>query len=209
LEARADTFRPDLSDSVIQAGLSARAHSLQFNQKSTNCILRFNIPLSLRPVKNQTVDRIRKDKRYARLYRQIKELIEKSSNNSLSNMATLVAVLHHKMDYFFWTGFYLLQNGKLQVGPYQGSLACINLEKNTGVCWAAINKSDTVVVEDVHIFSGHIACDSRSQSEIVVPLKDKNGQIVGVLDVDSSAYNSFDEMDAQWLKKIVELVFHP
>jgi GAF domain-containing protein len=140
------------------------------------------------------------------LYGQIKKLIEKSSNNSLSGMATIVAVLHHKMDHFFWTGFYLLHEGKLQVGPYQGSLACIDLKKDTGVCWAAVNKNDTVIVDDVHAFPGHIACDARSRSEIVVPLKDKAGNIVGVLDADSKEKASFDDVDAKWLEKIVRLI---
>jgi GAF domain-containing protein len=122
-------------------------------------------------------------------------------------MATIVAVLHHKMDYFFWTGFYLLQDGKLQVGPYQGSLACINLAKDTGICWAAINSKKTLVVNDVEAFPGHIACDSRSKSEIVIPLKDIRGSIVGVMDVDSSIHDSFDDVDAEWLKNIVSLVY--
>ncbi len=148
----------------------------------------------------------KKQKRYSRLYDQIVGLIEKSSNNQLSNMATITAVLHHKMEYFFWTGFYLLQDGKLQVGPYQGSLACINLAKDTGVCWAAINTKQTIVVGDVEAFPGHIACDSRSASEIVIPLKNKNNEIIGVMDVDSSDLNSFDEVDALWLEKIVSLI---
>jgi GAF domain-containing protein len=145
--------------------------------------------------------------RYQRLYDQIKTLIDKSSNNPLSNMATINAVLHHKMETFFWTGFYLLQEEKLQVGPYQGSLACINLAKDTGVCWAAINQAKSLVVADVHVFPGHIACDSRSASEVVVLLKNKQGEVVGVMDVDSEKPNSFDEVDAQWLEKIVDLVY--
>lgn len=148
----------------------------------------------------------KKQRRYQRLYKQISDLIEKSSNNELSNMATIVAVLHHKMDYFFWTGFYLLQNEKLQVGPYQGSLACINLAKNTGVCWSAISNNDIVIVRDVRSFKGHIACDSRSLSEIVIPLKDNNGEIIGVMDVDSTETNSFDEVDAHWLNEIINLI---
>ncbi|MDP3445944.1 MAG: GAF domain-containing protein [Ignavibacteria bacterium] len=144
--------------------------------------------------------------RYERMYQQISDLIVKS-NNPLSNMATIIAVLHHKIDYFFWTGFYMLQDGKLQVGPYQGSLACIDLKKDTGVCWAGINKGDVLVVEDVHQFPGHIACDGRSKSEIVIPLKNNEGTIVGILDVDSSELASFDEVDAIWLDKIVKLVY--
>ena len=153
------------------------------------------------------MDKTKKSGRYQRMYDQIKTLIDKSSNNSLSNMATINAVLHHKMETFFWTGFYLLQDGKLQVGPYQGSLACINLAKDTGVCWAAINQEKSLVVADVHAFPGHIACDSRSASEVVVLLKNKQGEVVGVMDVDSEKPNSFDEVDAQWLEKIVELVY--
>lgn len=121
-------------------------------------------------------------------------------------MATIVAVLHHKMEYFFWTGYYLMQDGKLQVGPYQGSLACINLAKDTGVCWSAINKKQTVIINDVMEFPGHIACDSRSLSEIVIPLYNQENEIVGVMDVDSSSLNSFDDVDAHWLEKITDLI---
>jgi GAF domain-containing protein len=120
-------------------------------------------------------------------------------------MATITAVLHHKMNYFFWTGFYLLDNGELIVGPYQGSLACIRLNKNTGVCWEGINSGKTVIVPDVHKFPGHIACDSRSNSEIVIPMKGNDGRIIGVLDVDSKEFNSFDETDKTWLERIIQL----
>ena len=152
------------------------------------------------------MDKKKKSGRYERLHKQIKDLIDKSSNNSLSNMATICAVLHHKMDYFFWIGFYLLQDGKLQVASYQGPLACIDLKKDQGVCWAGINSKETIIVGNVEEFPGHIACDSRSISEIVVPIKDANQKITGVLDVDSTALNSFDEVDAEWLEKIVRLV---
>ena len=152
------------------------------------------------------MDKKKKEGRYTRIYKQIKDLIDKSSNNPLSNMATINAVLYHKMDYFFWTGFYLLQEGKLQVGPYQGSLACINLARDTGVCWAAINQQKPVVVDDVETFPGHIACDSRSKSEIVIPLKNKEENIYGVMDVDSAVTASFDEVDVKWLVKITELI---
>ena len=154
------------------------------------------------------MDSTKKEKRYERLYNQIKDLLDKDSNNALSDMATICAVLHHKMEYFFWTGFYLLQDGKLQVASYQGSLACINLKRDTGVCWAAINSRKTMVVPNVEEFPGHIACDSRSRSEIVVPLKNSKGDITGVLDVDSKDLNSFDQADAEWLEKIVSLVTH-
>jgi GAF domain-containing protein len=121
-------------------------------------------------------------------------------------MSTIAAVLHHKMGCFFWTGFYLLDSGELIVGPYQGSLACIKLKKDAGVCWAGINTGKTIVVPDVHLFPGHIACDSRSNSEIVVPVKNSKGIMTGVLDVDSKEYNSFDEVDADWLERIVRIM---
>lgn len=148
----------------------------------------------------------RKSKRYNHVLIQIEGLIHKS-NNPISNMATIVALLHHKIDYFYWTGFYLLTEGKLQVGPYQGTLACIDLPKDTGVCWHSINTQKTVIVDDVHDFEGHIACDSRTNSEIVVPVYDKNGNIIGVLDVDSNENATFDEIDAENLEKIVKMVF--
>jgi L-methionine (R)-S-oxide reductase len=151
------------------------------------------------------MDKKKKAGRYQRMYIQLVELLKKS-DHPLSHMVTILAVLHHKMEYFFWTGFYLLQDEKLLVGPYQGSVACQELAKNKGVCWAGINQKKTIVVEDVHNFPDHIACDSRSNSEIVVPLRNKNGQIIGVLDVDSKEKNSFDEIDAEWLEKIVELI---
>ena len=147
-----------------------------------------------------------KKKRYQRLFLQLKKLLE-NSNNPIANMATIVAVLHNKIDYFFWTGFYLLDNSELIVGPYQGSLACLKLKKNIGVCWACINQKKTIIIDDVENFAGHIACDSRSKSEIVIPLKNIKGEIIGVLDVDSKVTNSFDETDAEGLENINKLIF--
>ena len=147
-----------------------------------------------------------KEGRYNRIYQQLETLVKKS-NNTQARMATVVAVLHHKMDYYFWTGFYLMDNGEMTVNIYQGPVACQILEKNKGVCWTAFNRKETVVVEDVHYFPGHIACDSRSNSEIVVPFKNRDGEIIGVLDVDSSEKASFTEVDAKWLEKILELVY--
>ena len=143
--------------------------------------------------------------RYQRMHDQLKGLLEKPGNN-LSKLATIVAVLHHKMDYFFWTGFYFLDNGELIAGPYQGPVACQLLAKDTGVCWASINQQKSLVVANVHEFPGHIACDSRSNSEIVIPLRNTEGKIIGVLDVDSKELNSFDETDREGLEKILSLV---
>lgn len=148
---------------------------------------------------------IKKAARYGRVIKQIRELI-RNCDNIHSRMATINAVLYHKMDGFFWVGFYLLQDGKLLVGPYQGPLACIELQKDQGVCWAGINSGKPVIVDDVHQFPGHIACDSRSNSEIVIPVKDTEGQVFGVLDIDSRQIGNFDDTDREKLEKIVDLL---
>lgn len=152
------------------------------------------------------MDSNKKRQRYQRIFTQIEGLLKKSSD-PLARMNTVVAVLHHKFDYFFWTGFYGLVDGKLIVRNYQGPVACMELAKDTGVCWAGINQKKSIVVKNVEDFPGHIACDSRSKSEIVVPLKNKNNEIVGVLDVDSKDLNSFDETDREELEKIVGLIY--
>lgn len=152
------------------------------------------------------MEKSKKEGRYSRIYNQLSELVKKS-NSPAARKATVIAVLHHKMDTFFWTGFYLIENGEMTVNMYQGPVACQILEKNKGVCWTSFNKKETVVVEDVHQFPGHIACDSRSNSEIVVPLKNAVGEIIGVLDVDSKEKAAFDEVDARWLEKILDLIY--
>lgn len=144
-------------------------------------------------------------KRYARIYAQLQSLLSKTKNQT-ARMATIASLLHLKMPHFFWTGFYLLDRGELTVGPYQGPLACLVLEKKKGVCWAGILRRQTIVVPDVHKFPGHIACDSRSNSEIVVPLLDSEGKAWGVMDVDSRDLGAFSEVDAAWLEKIVGLI---
>ncbi len=152
------------------------------------------------------MEKSKKEGRYSRIYKQLVELM-KTADYPLSRMATISAVLHHKMEDYFWTGFYLLVDGELLVHCYQGPVACMHLEKDTGVCWAGINKNKPVVVPDVEAFPGHIACDSRSQSEIVVPVFDESDNIVGVLDIDSATKNTFDEADERWLQKIVKLIY--
>jgi L-methionine (R)-S-oxide reductase len=152
------------------------------------------------------MDTIKKQARYQRLFDQLEVLMHKSGDPD-ARMATIVAVLHHKMEYFSWTGFYVLKSGELTVKTYQGPLACQVLQKHTGVCWASVDQQKTLVVPDVHQFPGHIACDSRSQSEIVVPVRNRADEITGVLDVDSELLNSFDLTDAEWLEKIVNLIY--
>ena len=148
----------------------------------------------------------KKEGRYGRIYQQLSELVLKS-NNTQARMATIIAVLHHKMDYFFWTGFYLLDEGELIVGPYQGPVACILLEKDKGVCWAGVNQAETIVVPNVHEFPDHIACDSRSISEITIPVKDSKGEIKAVFDVDSDKPASFSALDVSYLMRIIALIY--
>ncbi len=152
------------------------------------------------------MDTKKKNNRYERIYNQLKDLLPKT-NDTLARLSSIAAVLHHKIDYFFWTGYYFLKNGELVVGPYQGPVACQELEKGTGVCWTGINNKEAVIVPNVEKFPGHIACDSRSKSEIVVPVRDRNNEIIGVLDIDSKELDSFDDTDREWLEKILKLVY--
>ncbi len=150
--------------------------------------------------------RIKRD-RYQRIHEQLELELQKTPDLT-ARMATMVALLHHKQTHFFWTGFYRLQpDGSLLVGPYQGSLACQVLAPGAGVCGAAQREGETLVVPDVDQFPGHIACDSRSRSEVVVPYRSPDGAQQGVLDVDASRPAAFDEVDAEWLERVVALLF--
>ena len=148
----------------------------------------------------------RRAARYERIGRQLEELFA-AELDPAARMATAAALLHHKQPRFFWTGFYRLLDGELVVGPYQGPLACAVLRpRGTGVCWAAVERGETLVVPDVHAFPGHIACDARSRSEVVAPLFDRGGRVVGVLDVDALEPDAFDAVDAAGLEAVAALV---
>jgi GAF domain-containing protein len=145
--------------------------------------------------------------RYERIYAQLKDLIEGKSPNLIAAMSTLCAVLHHKMSHHFWTGFYFVSpdaEDELHAGPYQGAVACQVL-RGRGVCLHAVRTRQPVVVPDVEQFPGHIACDARSKSEIVLPLL-KDGRIVAVLDVDSDKLAQFDQDDVAPLARILDLL---
>lgn len=143
--------------------------------------------------------------RYERIADQLVELFTKTEDIT-ARMATSCALLHHKMPHFFWTGFYRLAGGKLVVGPYQGPLACAVLPGHEGVCWACLKEKKSIIVPDVHAFPGHVACDARSQSEIVVPLHEPAGNVVGLLDVDSEQQEAFGQVDCLGLERIAELI---
>ena len=148
----------------------------------------------------------KKEGRYTRILKQLEALLPKT-DDPLARMASVCAVLHHKMDYFFWTGFYLYKSGKLVVGPYQGPVACQELEKDKGVCWAALNGGAPVLVPDVHAFPGHLSCDSRSKSEITLPVFNQKQDIVAIFDVDSDRLASFSEVDQHGLAEILKLIY--
>lgn len=143
--------------------------------------------------------------RYDRVYAQLGELL-KVTDDPIARMATAAALLYHKMGHFLWIGFYRLVEDKLLVGPYQGMIACQNLQKDKGVCWACVHRNESIVVPDVHSFEGHIACDARSRSELVTPVR-REGKIMGVLDADSDKLAAFDETDADFLERIADLIY--
>jgi GAF domain-containing protein len=141
-----------------------------------------------------------------------KELISitEGETNVPALMATVSCVLSQKFDYYFWTGFYNVdpeKENELVVGPYQGTLGCLRIPFGRGVCGAAASTRETQVVADVHAFPGHIACDSRTNSEIVVPVINADGQLIAVLDVDSVEHNSFDETDRIALETLMQRIF--
>lgn len=143
-----------------------------------------------------------KEEKYEVLYRQIESLMEDEADE-IANMANVSAMINDTF-HFWWTGFYRVIDGVLVLGPFQGPLACTRIKKGKGVCGTAWKENRTQLVPDVELFPGHIACSSASKSEIVVPLH-KNGEVTGVLDIDSEFLATFDEVDQKWLEKIARL----
>lgn len=142
--------------------------------------------------------------KYSEILPQIKALID-AETDVIANLANVAAVLKEVFG-FFWVGFYLAKDGELVLGPFQGPLACTRIRFDKGVCGHAYSTWQTVVVEDVDQFPGHIACASASRSEIVVPIEGSRGEKLGVLDVDSDRLDDFSAVDSDGLNKIVALV---
>ncbi|MDZ7627346.1 MAG: GAF domain-containing protein [Parvularculaceae bacterium] len=150
-----------------------------------------------------------KKERYAEVAKEIAATID-GETNLVARMATVSNILHHAFDHYFWTGFYLVDPEKpdeLVVGPYQGTLGCLRIPFSKGVCGACASRRETIIVPDVHAFPGHIACDSRSESEIVVPVFDGRGRLIAVFDVDSDRLDQFDEDDREGLERILADAF--
>ena len=141
-----------------------------------------------------------KQQRYDLLYRQVVTLVEGESD-AIANMANVAAMIHYTFNPL-WTGFYRVEGDELVLGPFQGPLACSRIAYGKGVCGAAWQRAESVVVEDVELFPGHIACSSLSRSEIVVPVK-HGRRVVAVLDIDSTEVGTFDDVDREWLERIV------
>lgn len=150
-----------------------------------------------------------KRERYREAAKEIAAVLEGEANLT-ARMATVSNILHHAFDHYFWTGFYVVDPEKpseLVVGPYQGTLGCLRIPFGKGVCGAAAQERKTVIVKDVHEFPGHIACDARSESEIVVPVFDASGALIAVFDVDSDRKAMFDETDREGLEAIMKESF--
>ncbi len=145
-----------------------------------------------------------KQEKYVSLIPQIKALVD-FETDAIANMGNLCAALKFGLN-FFWVGFYLIKEDELVLGPFQGPVACTRIKKGKGVCGIAWDTNSVLIVDDVDAFPGHIACSSLSKSEIVLPIYNSNYEIIGVLDVDSENYNTFDKTDELYLKQIIELI---
>lgn len=141
---------------------------------------------------------------YDSLVPQIEALVA-GEPDLIANLANIAAALKEAFG-FFWVGFYLTKDNQLVLGPFQGPVACTRIAFDKGVCGAAYTRRETIVVPDVDLFPGHIACSSASKSEIVVPVFDQAGHVAMVLDVDSDALNDFSQVDADGLERIVSLI---
>jgi L-methionine (R)-S-oxide reductase len=144
-----------------------------------------------------------KEEQYSSILPQIEALITYETD-LVANLGNVVAALKEQFGWF-WIGFYLVKDGELVLGPFQGPVACTRIKKGKGVCGTSWAEAQTIVVADVDKFPGHIACSSLSKSEIVVPVI-RNGEVIGVLDVDSAEYDTYDETDKHYLEKIVEMI---
>ncbi len=144
-----------------------------------------------------------KAENYQLLLPQIEALLA-GETDMIAKMANVAAMLHQSFG-FWWTGFYRVVGNELVLGPFQGPVACMHISFGRGVCGTAWQRQETVIVPYVHEFAGHIACSSESKSEIVVPVF-SSGNVIAVLDIDSAAYNTFDDTDKQYLEQIVRLL---
>lgn len=147
------------------------------------------------------VQGITKEEKYKSILPQIKALVD-GEPDVVANMANVCAALKFGLN-FFWVGFYLIKENQLVLGPFQGPVACTRINLGKGVCGTAWKDNKVIIVDDVDQFPGHIACSSLSKSEIVLPIYNSNHEIIGVLDVDSEDYKTFDKVDEDYLKQVL------
>ncbi|MFC4801098.1 MULTISPECIES: GAF domain-containing protein [Neobacillus] len=145
-----------------------------------------------------------REENYELVKKQLHALIH-DEKNQIANLSNASSLLNQFLDRINWVGFYLMEDGELVLGPFQGLPACVRIPVGKGVCGTAVQKAETLRVADVHQFPGHIACDAASQSEIVIPLV-KGDQVIGVLDIDSPEKNRFDELDQEKLEEFVSIL---
>ena len=145
-----------------------------------------------------------KKSQYALLNKQLKELVS-GTRYRMAKLANASALLAQSLEKINWAGFYLMEDGKLVLGPFQGKVACMEIQIGRGVCGAAVERDEIMLVKDVHAFPGHIACDSASDSEIVLPIHE-DGKIIGVLDIDSPVLGRFVEEDKEGLSEFVKIL---
>ena len=145
-----------------------------------------------------------KEANYQLLTKQVESLLE-GEDNTMGQLANAAAIIHEALQ-AWWTGFYLVKGDELLLGPFQGPVACYRIKRGRGVCGTAWQENRTLVVPDVELFPGHIACSSLSRSEIVVPLRDSQGEVIAVLDIDSRELAAFDDVDARGLEAAVKVI---
>ena len=147
-----------------------------------------------------------KAEKYQQAVQEINAILD-GETNMILKMSTINCILKTHLDYYFWVGFYCVNNGELLVGPYQGTLGCLHISFERGVCGRAARTEQTQIVEDVHDDPQHISCDAASQSEIVLPVFNPDGKLIAVFDVDSTETGSFDVVDQKYLEQILKQHF--
>ncbi len=163
----------------------------------------------MKEINFSSFNNLTKEEKYKEVIPAICSLVE-GEKNKIANLANLLSVLKYTFDYYLWVGFYFVDpenRTELVLGPFQGKVSCTRLKIDKGVCATAVQKRETIVVDNVYDFPGHIFCDSNSKSEIVLPIF-KNNEVIAVLDIDSGSFSAFDETDKKYLEELISRISH-